>query len=48
MDRDHTTVIHAVQRAEYMMERDPNYAKSIQELVDMKITPVKLEEVEYV
>lgn len=44
MDRDHTTVIHAVRRAEYTMQRDPEYAAKINEVIAMNVSPVKLPE----
>lgn len=43
MNRDHSTVIHAVERAEYTMERDPSYAAKIQTLIDLRPEPVELE-----
>lgn len=36
MNRDHSTVIHGVTRADYMMERDSCYAAKVQELSDYK------------
>lgn len=32
MDRDHTTVMHGVTRAEYYMERDPDYTAKVNAL----------------
>lgn len=37
VNRDHTTIIYQIERAEYYMERDPGYAAKIQALVDLKI-----------
>lgn len=34
--RDHTTIIHGVDRATYMMERDPAYAQKVQILAELK------------
>lgn len=34
--RDHSTIIHAVERARYMAERDPRYAKTIERLADFE------------
>lgn len=30
--RDHSTVCHGVKRAEYLMERDPDFARAVQTL----------------
>lgn len=35
--RDHSSIIHAVRRAEYMESRDPEYASKIQELVNLSV-----------
>lgn len=43
LNRDHSTVIYSVQRAEYMMERDSGYAKKVQTLIDLRPEPVALE-----
>lgn len=37
LDRDHTTVIYAVRRAEYMMERDKAYADKIARVVNAEL-----------
>lgn len=42
--KDHTTVISGVARAEYLLERDPQYAEKIKVLADMKYVPVELED----
>ena len=34
--RDHSTIIHAVERARYIAERDPHYAKTIERLADFE------------
>ena len=43
MNRDHTTIIYAVERAGNTMERDPAYAKKVQTLADMRPESVELE-----
>ena len=42
--RDHTTIIHAVERARYIAERDQRYASAIERLADFeyKEEPCKL------
>lgn len=37
MNRDHTSVIYQIQRAEYDMERNPGYAAKVQHLVELKM-----------
>lgn len=44
LDRDHTTIMHAVRRAEYIMERDKSYAAKINEIARMELTPVRIGE----
>ncbi len=39
--RDHTSIIHACDRAMYMEERDPEYATKIKALVDLQIHVTK-------
>jgi chromosomal replication initiator protein len=34
--RDHATIIHGVNRANYMMERDPAYAQKVEILAELK------------
>lgn len=34
--RDHSTILHGLKRAEYMMERDSHYAEAVQQLAEMK------------
>lgn len=34
--RDHKTILHGIKRAEYMIERDPDYADAVQHLADLK------------
>jgi len=41
LDRDHTTVIHAVRRAEYTMERDPAYAEKINRIINADLSADK-------
>lgn len=36
MNRDHSTVIYAAGRAEYMMERDPHYADKVNRLIEYR------------
>ncbi len=36
-NRDHTTIIHACERAEYTEERDPEYAAKIKALVELQV-----------
>jgi chromosomal replication initiator protein len=35
--RDHSTILHGVKRAEYMMERDRDYRSKIEEAINWKI-----------
>lgn len=42
-DKDHSTIIHGVKRAEYLMERDASYAAKIDELINLRLTPAALE-----
>lgn len=44
MNRDHSTVIHGVARAEYIMERDEKYRGKVQELVEFRIAPIEQDE----
>lgn len=44
MNRDHTTVIHGVARAEYIMARDEQYRDKVQELVEFRIAPIEQDE----
>lgn len=44
MNRDHSTIIHAVERAEYTMERDSGYAEKVQTLIDLRPAPAEKEE----
>jgi len=44
MNRDHSSIIYQISRAEYHMERDPEYAAKINELATMKAVPVQLQE----
>ena len=37
MNRDHTTIIHGVSRAERMARRDPDYADKVQRLIDFEL-----------
>lgn len=37
MKRNHSSVIHGVQRAEYMVEKDPDFAAKVQELATISI-----------
>lgn len=45
-DRDHSSVMHGCDRAEYMMERDPEYAAKINELATFKLEALVLPEKE--
>lgn len=38
--RDHTTIMHGIARAEYMMEKDPRYAERVRQLAEMKPTAI--------
>lgn len=40
--RDHTTIIHGVNRATYMMERDPDYEQKVIQLATMSLLPPPL------
>lgn len=44
MNRDHSTVIHGVARAEYIMARDEQYREKVQELVEFRIAPIEQDE----
>lgn len=37
--KDHSTIIHGVKRAEYMMERDPEYKAKVEELINTRLSP---------
>jgi len=37
MRRDHTTVIHGLDRAEWIMERDDSFKRAVNELVNMSV-----------
>lgn len=39
--RDHTTIRHAIQRAEYMIEKDPDYRSFVNYMVNLRY-PLKL------
>jgi hypothetical protein len=47
-EKDHSTIIHGVKRAEYLMERDASYAAKVNELINLRLTPAALgpEEIE--
>lgn len=34
--RDHSTILHGLKRAEYMMDRDPHFADAVRHLAEMK------------
>lgn len=36
LNRDRTTITHGVRRAEYLMERDPQFARKVQRLIAFK------------
>ena len=38
--RDHSTILHGLKRADYMMERDPSYAAKVLAMVDLKPTAI--------
>ena len=42
-DKDHSTIIHGVKRAEYLMERDASYAAKVDDLINLRLTPAALE-----
>ena len=44
--RDHTTIIHGVTRAEYMMKRDWRYRAKVNVLINLTNTDVYKEEIE--
>lgn len=37
LDRDHSTIIYGIQRADYYMERDPGYAAKVKALAELQI-----------
>lgn len=39
MKRDHSTIMHHIRKAEYFMERDPDYAAKIKTLARMQFIP---------
>lgn len=41
LNRDHTTIINAVERADYMETRDPAYAAKVKELTELQILAPK-------
>lgn len=45
MNRDHSTVIYAASRAEYLMERDSSYANKVQTLIDLRPESTEREEI---
>lgn len=38
--RDHSTILHGIKRAEYMMERNPQFAAIVQRLAELKPTAI--------
>lgn len=44
--KDHSTIIHGVKRADYMIEKDPDYAAKVKVLVNTRLTPTALTEEE--
>jgi len=46
--KDHSTIIHGVRRADYMIEKDADYAAKVKALTETRLTPAALtkEEVE--
>jgi len=46
--KDHSTIIHGVRRADYMIGKDADYAAKVKALMDTRLTPTALtgEEVE--
>jgi hypothetical protein len=46
--KDHSTIIHGVRRADYMIEKDADYAAKVKALMNTRLTPTALtqEEVE--
>lgn len=43
-NRDHSTIIHGVRRADYFMERDPEYARKVNVLATLNLLPPPLPE----
>ena len=41
--KDHSTIIHGVKRAEWLMGRDESYAAKVNELINLRLTPAALE-----
>lgn len=41
-DRDHSTILHGVRKADYLAERDADYAQKIEELTEMRFVPTAL------
>ena len=37
--RDRSTITHGAKRAEYMMEKDPDYARKVNELATLNLLP---------
>ena len=44
--KDHSTIIHGVRRADYMIEKDPDYAAKVKMLMNTRLTPTALTEEE--
>lgn len=43
MGRDHSTVIHAIRRADYMIERDAEFADRVRVLTELRPKPIEEE-----
>ena len=46
MNRDHSSIIHGVKRADYMMEKDPDFADKVKQLTEYRTEAVVLPYVE--
>lgn len=46
LDRDHKTIIYGVQRAEWMIERSPEYAAKVDAIVALRLEPLNHSEVD--
>lgn len=43
LERDHSTVIHAIRRADYMIERDTEFADKVRVLTELRPKPIEEE-----
>jgi hypothetical protein len=44
--KDHSTIIHGVRRADYMIAKDADYAAKVKALTETRLTPTALTEEE--